>query len=204
MRSRQSGREYRILIARPEQPAPPGGFPVVYLLDGNAVFATMVEAVRLQSRRPERTGVVPAIIVGIGYPTEQPFSAERYYDFTLPVPPEALPAKPGGGAWPAHGGAQAFLAFIEEELKPQLERELPIDCGRQTIFGHSLGGLFVLHTLLSKPQAFSTYIAGSPSIHWNPAGIAEQERGFAQLVKGQAVRLNALITVGEQDRKSVV
>lgn len=55
----------------------------MYVLDGNSLFGTMVEALRLQSRRPEKTGVVPAIIVGIGYQTEAPYHPLRHYDLTL-------------------------------------------------------------------------------------------------------------------------
>jgi uncharacterized protein len=35
------------------------------------------------------------------------------------------------------------------------------------ILGDSLGGLFVIHTLLTSPQSFSRYIAGSPSLWWD-------------------------------------
>ncbi len=35
-----------------------------------------------------------------------------------------------------------------------MERDYPIDRGRQTIFGHSLGGLFVLQVLLTRPDMF--------------------------------------------------
>ncbi|MCS7463020.1 alpha/beta hydrolase [Paenibacillus doosanensis] len=199
--SRGERREYRISVAMPVQEPPPSGFPVIYLLDANAVFATMVEAVRVQSRRPEKTGVVPAIVVGIGYRTEEPFAPERYYDFTLPVPIEELPAKPDGTPWPEQGGADAFLTFIEEDLKPQIAQSYPVDSGRQTIFGHSLGGLFVLHTLFTRPEAFQTYIAGSPSIHWNRRCILEEERQFPEKLEqihspGQR-NVDVLIAVGE-------
>ncbi len=36
-------------------------------------------------------GVVPAVIVGIGYPTDQPFSAERHSDFTMLLSESELP-----------------------------------------------------------------------------------------------------------------
>lgn len=73
---------------------------MIYLLDANSVFGTMVEAMRMQSRRPEKTGVVPAVIVGIGYETDAPFDPGRYYDFTLPVPPAELPERPDGRTGP--------------------------------------------------------------------------------------------------------
>ena len=43
MRSRAGKRRYRIIAAQPMGQAPPSGYPVIYLLDGNSVFHTMVE-----------------------------------------------------------------------------------------------------------------------------------------------------------------
>jgi len=200
MHSRAGNREYRIFVARPDGEPPPSGFPVIYLLDANAVFGTMVEAVRVQARRPEKTGVVPAVIVGIGYPEETPFAPGRFYDFTLPVPATELPTRPDGSAWPEIGGAEAFLAFIEEELKPVIEGEFKIDNKRQALFGHSLGGLFALHVLFTKPTAFRTYIAGSPSIHWNKRRLFEAERQFVSRLEREALNVEILLAVGELEK----
>ncbi|MEJ8545218.1 alpha/beta hydrolase [Brevibacillus borstelensis] len=201
MRSRSSNREYRILVSKPSEAPPPSGYPVIYLLDANALFATMAEAVRIQSRRSEKTGVFPAVIVGIGYPEEAPFPPARFYDFTMPIPADELPPRPDGTAWPELGGAEAFLTFIEEELKPKVEGCCPVDKSRQAIFGHSLGGLFVLQVLFTRPHAFQTYIAGSPSIHWNKPFLLEAEERFSTLVKQQAVGdIGIMIAVGELEK----
>ncbi|CAG7638356.1 Ferri-bacillibactin esterase BesA [Paenibacillus solanacearum] len=200
MRSRSGNRAYRISVAVPAEAAPSGGYPVIYVLDANSVFGTMTEAVRVQGRRPERTGVDPAIVVGIGYETDAPFADERYYDFTPPVSDAELPKRPDGKAWPEVGGAEAFLTFIEDELKPAIEGEFAIDASRQTIFGHSLGGLFVLHALFTRPGTFRTYIAGSPSIHWSKRLVMEEERAFAACLEDRRIGVNLLIAVGELER----
>ncbi|MCC9024343.1 alpha/beta hydrolase [Bacillus nakamurai] len=200
MRSRKGDRVYQIFLSSPLEEPPPSGFPVIYLLDGNSVFGTMAEALRVQSRRPEKTGVVPAVIVGIGYPTDQPFSAVRHCDFTLPLPESELPVHPKGAAWPEHGGAEEFLSFIEEELKPEVERDYRIDTGRQTIFGHSLGGLFVLQVLLTRPELFQTYIAGSPSIHWNKRFIQEEAERFAARLRDAELDVSVLLAAGEIEK----
>lgn len=197
MQSRAANRDYRIVVAAPAEEPPSEGYPVMYLLDANAVFGTMVETLRAQAGRPEKTGVVPAVVVGIGYPTDDPFPPARHCDFTLPVPVTELPVKPDGTAWPEQGGADAFLRFIEEELKPEIERRFKIDRGRQTIIGHSLGGLFVLHALFTKPLAFRTYVAGSPSIHWNKRVIREEEQQFVARVKQEKIDVRILLAVGE-------
>ncbi|RTE06432.1 alpha/beta hydrolase [Paenibacillus whitsoniae] len=196
-------RPYHIYVARPMQEAPPEGFPVIYLLDGNATFATTVETIRVQSRVPDKTGVHPAVIVGIGYPTNQPFDSTRFYDFTMPTPQEvldALPVRNKEQPRPEVGGADALRTLIEETLKPRIERDYPINRSRQAIFGHSLGGLFVLQTLFTRPESFQTYIAGSPSVHWNKALLQEQEEKFQASLPNLHTPLTLFMTFAELER----
>ncbi|GEB32386.1 ferri-bacillibactin esterase BesA [Brevibacillus parabrevis] len=189
-------RTFHLFVSTPDTAPPPTGFPVIYLLDANSVFGTMTEAIRLQCRAPEKTGVQPAIVVGIGYPTEAPFHPSRYYDFTHVVPQDELPAHPRGGEWPEMGGAERFLSFIEKTVKPAIEKDFPIDRTRQTIFGHSLGGLLVLHALLTRPHEYQCYIAGSPSIHWNESVLLEEERRLPERLTDE-LKVRALLTIGE-------
>lgn len=195
-------RRYQIMVYCPSSPAPPEGFPVIYVLDGNSVFGTMVEAIRLQSRRPDITGVIPSVIVGIGYETKEPFSANRYYDYT-PMTSEVYRQKPDGTPIPEQGGAAAFLQFLEEELKPGIQSDYPVNPAKQTIFGHSLGGLFTLYVLFNKPLAFQTYISGSASIHWNWQYLQEVEQGFESLLKKEIVDIKLLLAFGELEKSHV-
>lgn len=39
MVSKITGRSYRIYVSKPQDPTPPGGFPVLYVLDGDAFFS---------------------------------------------------------------------------------------------------------------------------------------------------------------------
>ncbi|HEY0946688.1 MAG TPA: alpha/beta hydrolase-fold protein [Opitutaceae bacterium] len=185
-----SGLVYRVFVAWPDGPAPAAGFPVVYVLDGNAWFASVVETVRVLSGNMQGTGVVPAIVVSVGYPTDKPHdSARRTRDYT--------PAT-GGGETPAgSGGADAFLAFLEQELKPAIARDWPVDPTRQTLIGHSFGGLFVVHALLTRPEAFQNYVAVSPSIWWNGCAVLANEAGLAdRLMRAPGVR-RVFLAAGE-------
>ncbi|MBC7771244.1 MAG: alpha/beta hydrolase [Pyrinomonadaceae bacterium] len=172
----RNGRVYRIFIAEPIRPAPPEGCPVVYVLDANAMFGTVVEASRFQKN------LTPAVIVGIGYPTEALLDPDRrYLEYTPVTPPERLnqspnepQVKPGGT-----GGQAEFLAFIEGELKPAISERVRIDPNRQALLGHSLAGRFVLHTLFASPRPFQTYLALSPSIWWGEGSVLEEEKSFA-------------------------
>lgn len=209
MRSSAANRDYRIFAFKPEEAPPSGGYPVIYLLDGNALFATTVDAVRAQSRVQKKTGVSPAVVIGIGYPGDALFDPARYYDYTMPTQPDQIIPGPGGKPWPELGGVNEFIAFIEQDLKPEVERQFPIDDGRQAVMGHSLGGLFVLQALFGHPHLFQNYIAGSPSIHWNKSYMAEAEQRFVSRMgqgAGQAdsssrpKKLSLLITAGELEQ----
>jgi hypothetical protein len=98
LRASATQREYHIMVSRPiGNPPSPSGYPVIYMLDANAAFATMAEAVGLRSRRPEVTGIVPSVVVGIGYATDEPFDpVARTYDCTPPAAVLKLPPRPDG------------------------------------------------------------------------------------------------------------
>ncbi len=196
----RAGRPYRIFLAHPLAEAPPEGFPVLYILDANACFASAVEMHRILTQRGVDGGLSPAVLVGIGYPTDELFDrVRRVYDFTTPADPEKLPPTRIPGGWPRSGGADEFREFILQELMPLVEAKFPINKKRQAIFGHSLGGLFVLHTMRTRPDAFQAYIASSPAVWWNDyeivAPLEEFWREPAEL--HEPVRL--LMTVGGKE-----
>jgi predicted alpha/beta superfamily hydrolase len=140
------------------------------------------------------------LIVGIGYPTERAFDADRRaYDYTPAAPPDGPAQTHYRRLSCAMGGANRFLAFIEDDLKPLIEGEFPVDRRRQALFGHSFGGLFVLHVLFTRTAAFQTYVAASPSITWGEPAIDREERLFAEGGCDGPVRL--LVTVGEYEAK---
>ncbi len=64
------------------------------------------------------------------------------------------------------GGAHDFLRFITDELVPYINAHYPTN-GDNALFGHSYGGLFVIDALLTKPDAFLSYIAADPSLWWD-------------------------------------
>jgi predicted alpha/beta superfamily hydrolase len=167
-----SGIDYRIFTAVPDGKAPAGGFPIVYLIDGNMTFPI---AEKVLADHPE----MKAVLAGIGYPFDdrEEIVKRRYFDLTSPRSGEGhLPAEAMGAR--RTGGQEAFLSFIQNRLKPEIETRFAVDRAGQTLFGHSLGGLLVLHVLFTVPDAFQTYVAADPSIWWSGRAILDEQESF--------------------------
>lgn len=194
MKSVITGRTYRIFVAWPSAASKPSpkGYPVVYVLDGNSMFATVVQ----QARREALVGELePAVIVGIGYPTDNPVTIERerIYDLSPPAKPVSLPPMLKGAKI---GGAEDFIRFLLTELQPKIEALLPVDHDDRTLVGHSLGGLLVLHALFENPRAFRTYVAISPSIWWNDDAVLHDAPEFTNEVAQGKSAPRVLLMVG--------
>ncbi|MGL5514327.1 MAG: alpha/beta hydrolase, partial [Sporomusa sp.] len=191
----EHGGTYRIFVSAPVGPVPATGYPVIYLLDGNRTFPMMQAA-------QKDSGFSPVVTVGIGYPIDSGIDiGRRYFDLTPPTSPDLIPTKFISSGTFATGGCDTFFASIETELKPVIERIAPIDRNRQTIFGHSLGGLFVLHILYTSPDSFQSYVAADPSIWWNGRSILTEHSGFieSERAKDEKASVRLLIeTAGDQ------
>ena len=171
--------EYRISVALPSSyPAQPERFyPTIYLPDAYFYFGMVTELTRVMvlcGEFPE------TIVVGIGFPLHEPLAEVtkevrrlRTRDLTpVPDPEEAFDGEPGGGA-------PAFLAFIQSELIPLIEREYRSDAAARVLAGHSAGGLFALYALFCQPDLFAGYSVASPSLYWGNRVTFDYEAAFA-------------------------
>jgi hypothetical protein len=134
---------------------PPGyresttSYPVLYLLDAHDrhsssgpsfyTIAKRVDAMSLQ-------GIPPMIIIGVT-------NTHRSRDM--------LPVKTG--LYPEGGGADRFLAFLTEEAVVYVDKNFRTT-GERILYGRSDSGLFTVYALLESPEAFSAYIASSPTV----------------------------------------
>ncbi|MDF2621380.1 MAG: putative esterase [Xanthobacteraceae bacterium] len=197
--SPSGGPPRRIFLYRPPGEAPAQGWPVLYYTDANAVAGTAADIMRVQAAWPLGTGIEWGVMVGIGYPTDGAYdSVRRSWDLG-PPPGQTYPPHTPDGPDVRTGGADEFLAFIEEVLKPEIARRVAIDPARQAIMGHSFGGLFVLHTLFRRPSAFSRWIAASPAIWWEGAGIVDAAQAF--IAEGRPRDGQILLLAGEYEQK---
>ena len=191
-----SGEVYRIFVSYPAAgtAVPEGGFPVLYVLDGNAMFAGFAEARRIQ----EFSDIGKSIVVGVGYPTDQPYDTRRLYDYTggpPPAPWQATFAKVRSGGW------NVFLDFLTGQLRREIARRYMINLDRQALFGHSLGGLFAIHALFTHPGAFHAIIAASPSLFWHEREMLAEERDFAVCLQASRTEKVSRLMVVDGDRE---
>ncbi len=166
---------FRIFVGKPAGADPAIQHPMIVALDGNASFASLLGTQRLLTQ----TSAVPAsFVIGIGYPgdTLMESMANRNRDYA-PTDPGENEVMALGGLFPA--GGEAFLKFIQLELKTLLSKNYPIDTDDSTILGISLGGLFAAWILLTEPTTFKRYILASPAIWWRDEQVWEWEETYA-------------------------
>jgi predicted alpha/beta superfamily hydrolase len=189
--SKITGRTYRIFVSSPLTPAPKGGFPVLYVLDGNGAFPIA----NGQAVLSLIGGARPVLVVGVGYPAAAAAMTLRNRDLT---PTQPGPHDPGGWADNPkpqdYGGADAFHRFMMEELRPAIARLYPVNDSDQSLMGYSLGGLFTLNVLFKHPTAYRSFIAGSPSIWFNDREVLKGESAFSEAVRSGLAAPRILIT----------
>jgi uncharacterized protein len=177
--SKHTGKIYRVYISKPDTPAPAGGYPVLYALDGDFSFPVLhvnhPRAASVFQRMAQRGGAQPeaGVVIGIGYGRDYAETSDlRASDYTI-----TDACQPCDQLSPQHGGAAQFARFVDEELRPAIASRIPINPARASLLGHSYGGLFTLYhffTRAQQPQRFAQYFAISPSIWFGERAILSQ------------------------------
>lgn len=150
-------------------------YDVMYVLDAECFFPLMAT---LPSFAFGDNGWGGCIVVGIP-------NVNRMMDLT----PTPFESERGHTTLDNTGGAQAFLDFIEKELKPALNARFSIS-KRSLLMTHSLGALFGAFALITSPNSFSNYIILEPSWWWDEFNLlssAADVLASAKLTKGMRV-----------------
>lgn len=148
----------------------PVDLTVIYILDAEKHFASAAaSAAFFEASRISSLG--PVAVVGI-------VSTDRTRDFTPTASNARRDGSIDGKAAPLGGGADKFLEFLTTELRDAAEKRLPAGTRvmRRMLIGHSYGGLFTLHALLTHPERFDAYAALDPSLWWDQGKLAEFAR----------------------------
>jgi predicted alpha/beta superfamily hydrolase len=159
-------------------------YPVIYLLDGSADEDFIHVVGLVQFNNFSWVNRVPkSIVVGIA-------SVDRRRDFTYPSTIES-----DKKASPTSGHSDKFIAFIEKELQPFIEKKYKTTTAK-TIIGQSLGGLLATEILLKKPTLFNKYIIISPSLWWDDGSLLKQ--GSAMLQENFSQETGIYVGVGKE------
>ena len=206
--SSNTNQEYRVSIALPysygDKDAADKKYPTIYLLDGNWFFDMVTGMMRLMTG----DGIVPrVIVVGIGYPTDDSYEAESFYEtYSLrsrdltPITDKVWEGKIKESTPIDHiatGGAAQFLKFIKKDLMPVVETEYRVDINSQILAGMSMGGLFVLYALFHETDLFQGFIAASPSTWFGDRHIFSIEDNYAQ--KQNDLAANLYLSAGQKE-----
>lgn len=184
IKSKVLGEDRVILVRTPEAYAgSKRSYPVVYMTDGDAHIAHTSSTVEFLARNGRMSEM---IVVGIP-------NTDRGRDLS-PTKPNQTGAT-GAPQFATAGGGDNFLKFIETELIPEIEktyRVLPY----RVLAGHSLGGLFAIHALISRPELFNSYVAVSPALQWDNQIVVKRAEDFFKTRK----ELNAVLymSLGEE------
>ncbi len=167
--SRANGSSYALSIYLPPASAGPrNSLPIVYALDGDGWFETIIGAA--QSTHTQ------AIVVGIGT------SGLRDRDFV-----------PSNRCTSNGGGHVAYLDFLRNELLPYVEANFGGNPQQRALFGHSHGGSFVLYAMFAQQpgqHAFKAYLASDASITCMPDTASGWEQDYARTYRDLPVRLH--------------
>ncbi len=143
-------------------------YPVIYLLDGSADEDFIHVVGLVQFNNFSWINRVPkSIVVGIA-------TVDRRRDFTYPTTIETDKKR-----YLTAGKSENFIAFLEQELQPFIEKKYKTTSSK-TIIGQSLGGLLATEILLKKPTLFNKYIIISPSLWWDNASLLNQSSEILQ------------------------
>lgn len=165
--SKDGQRHYKIYIAIPQAAPPPEGYASLYLLDGNAVMAS------LSSKDIQGLAATdnPPVLVAVGYDIDTRNDViARSYDYTPPVFQDGkkIAATVRGRLG---GGADEFLALMNNVIKPLVQKRVALNVQQQYVWGHSYGGLFVLYALTQSNSGFTRFYAADPSLWWHDEAL---------------------------------
>jgi predicted alpha/beta superfamily hydrolase len=168
-------------LAKPGEAMPP--LDIVYVLDGSWALGIVAGIAMLQYVDLIHPGFRPILLVGVDYPVGRTNARARDYTMkgavsasvqkAMSYMPETTP-----------GGADKFLAFLEEELDPWIRSKYNVSDRPAGILGDSFGGTFTFYAFQKQSKLFDRYWLGSPGIHATDIDHVAQ---FAARLKGKLV-----------------
>lgn len=187
------GRDYEYVVTLPfgYDASPDRKYPVLMYTDAPQSI-NLITGMHRRLRSGER-GLQDAIIVGLGYAVGDTgeYSRRRDYTPTAHGDIDARSDMPGRAV--AYGEAEAYRQHLKTDVFAELERRFRIDPARRIYLGHSYGGLFGTHVLLTDPTMFEKYVLISPSLWYDRRLMIARERGYAMSHKDMPAQVYFMI-----------
>jgi uncharacterized protein len=161
-------------------------YPVLYMTDGDGHMGHTASTIEFLLRNDRMSDL---IVVGIT-------NTDRTRDLT---PAKSTNKNAAGEVqFPTAGGADNFLKFIETELIPHVEKQYRVQPYR-ILAGHSFGGLFTIHTMITRPGVFNSYVAVSPSLQWADSEALKRAETF--LKNQKQLKATLYVSLGNEPRE---
>ncbi len=153
-------------------------YPVIYLIDGDYNFHYITGLIEQLSSISEK--IPEMIVVGIADNGQA-----NYINNCTPFNKKNNP----------NGQSEKFLDFITTELQPHINKNYKT-AKYDILIGQSLGGLFTINVLLSRPKSFNAYIAISPSLWWDDYKTENKIKSFFE--KNDNLNTSLYLSLGNE------
>lgn len=165
-------------------------FPVLYLLDGDAHFNSVVGMIQQLSQVNGNTIFPEMIVVAIP-------NTDRTRDLTPTHIESDLPMMDSNFS-KVTGGGENFAAFLQKELIPHIDSAYLTQPFR-ILVGHSFGGLTVMNILTNHTKLFNAYIAIDPSMWYDKERFLKttQQKLAGQKYNGTSLYVGIANTLSE-------
>jgi len=145
-------------------------FPMLTCISGNEVFdQTMTDC----------------FLVGFSYKGKNPnYDSLRVYDYS----PMKIEDKKYSG------GGVNFLKVVEKEFIPLIEKNYRVDTTFRALGGSSMGGMFTIYAMLTRPKLFNAYMIISPLVNdW----LLKYEKNFYK--NNKKLEASVFLSMAEND-----
>lgn len=174
-------------------------YPLVLVNDTRFAFPSASGAMQLMGGQV----IQEAILVGVSYSKGDDIGVSRTRDYT----PTFSPVEKNGHSSASRlvsGHAKEYVDFIEGQVIPLMQKNYRIDSKKKIFVGHSYGGLLGAYILFKKPELFTDYIIGSPSLWYDNKVMFNMEAQYAKSHKQLPANVTMFVGSLENDYNPLV
>lgn len=170
-------------------------YPVVFATDAEYSFPLVRSIRNLLGQRGQN--IEDFILVGLPPERGLASKASRRRDYTPSNPLRDPNRSPEMYTADKYGEAGKYRDYLEHQVFPLVAAKYDADMSRKVFIGHSYGGLLGSYILLTRPELFSAYVLGSPSLWFDNNEILKVEELYHK--RAAALPAKVMMYVGEYE-----